>query len=204
MSYLVFHLLNRSGIHMCQLTSHRYRALHHLDDSVVDEISEGFRVDLAVGAPPLKQLVPPAEEEVASNQLEPWREQVLYEFSSAMGTTIRRGEVDSLSSWNIACSSALSTYLWSRISFALGVTSTSAVKKRIESTRNTVSDERTANPTQLGQTNLRARPKDRPKAPNSGCGSSTDTDPQGTGSSGCPTHAPAFLSQPPEHRDVLS
>ncbi len=77
-----------------------------------------------------KQLVPPTKQKVPCNELEPRGERVAY--ISSIRTVCRSASTVCIpSSSNIACSSALSTYLWSRISLVFGVTVTSAVKKRI-------------------------------------------------------------------------
>ena len=48
----------------------------HLDHPVINEIRERLRVDVALDVLALNKLVPPAEEEVARNKLEPGREEV--------------------------------------------------------------------------------------------------------------------------------
>ena len=57
----------------------------------------------------------------------------LADSAQSAGARRQRGDRDQNSpgSSNMACSSALSTYLWSRISLGFGATVTSAVKKRM-------------------------------------------------------------------------
>ena len=65
---------------------------------------------LPLAVPAGQELVPPPEQEVPSDELEPWSKGVRCALGQP-GDTLSGGECDAQGSSNIAWSSALSTYL---------------------------------------------------------------------------------------------
>ena len=74
-----------------QYIVHSKSKLHHLDDfTTVNQTSKALRPYLPRLVLTREQLVPPAEQEIASNELKPWRKQVAYIIASA--TTSQTGQ----------------------------------------------------------------------------------------------------------------